>query len=240
MYYFLIAVLIGLLIALHELGHLVAAKLSGIPVSRFSIGFGPRLLGINRKGTDYCLSAIPFGGYVLPALDPQIFDRLSARKRITFALGGPIANFSGAYFSLLLLNLLNTDAEFMAIVFYTAVNLLQTISQFIMLLPEIFSAPAELSGPAGIVAFGGQVLSEPGFGGLTSALLYFSALLNINLAILNLLPMPPLDGGRILFALLEKIWKPVFEWQQRIAIAGWAALLMLMIYATYLDISKFV
>jgi len=55
---------LGLLIFVHELGHFLAAKLAGIRVERFSLGFPPRIVGKKIGDTDYCISAIPFGGYV--------------------------------------------------------------------------------------------------------------------------------------------------------------------------------
>jgi len=55
---------LSVLIFVHELGHFLAAKLFGVRVERFSIGFPPRLFGIKIGETDYCISAIPFGGYV--------------------------------------------------------------------------------------------------------------------------------------------------------------------------------
>ncbi|NOX36653.1 MAG: RIP metalloprotease RseP [Calditrichaeota bacterium] len=54
----------SLLVFIHELGHFLAAKLFGVRVERFSIGYPPRLFGIKIGDTDYCISAIPFGGYV--------------------------------------------------------------------------------------------------------------------------------------------------------------------------------
>lgn len=53
---------LGFLIFIHELGHFFAAKRCGIRVEKFSIGFGPRLIGFRRGETDYCISALPFGG----------------------------------------------------------------------------------------------------------------------------------------------------------------------------------
>jgi regulator of sigma E protease len=62
---FLLTVLVlGLLVFVHELGHFMTAKWAGISVPRFSIGLGPRLVGFRWGETDYCLSAVPFGGYV--------------------------------------------------------------------------------------------------------------------------------------------------------------------------------
>ena len=55
---------LSLLVLVHELGHFTVAKISGIGVHRFSIGYPPRLVGFQIGETDYCISAIPFGGYV--------------------------------------------------------------------------------------------------------------------------------------------------------------------------------
>ena len=55
---------LGMLIFVHELGHFVAAKLVGIKVEVFALGFGPRLLGFRRGETDYRISAVPLGGYI--------------------------------------------------------------------------------------------------------------------------------------------------------------------------------
>jgi regulator of sigma E protease len=57
-------VLLGVLIFIHELGHFIASRLAGIGVKTFSLGFGPRLFGFSRGGTDYRISALPLGGYV--------------------------------------------------------------------------------------------------------------------------------------------------------------------------------
>src|SRR5687768_3366361 len=57
-------IVIGILILIHELGHFFVARLCGVGVERFSIGFGPVLLRWRGKETEYVLSAIPMGGYV--------------------------------------------------------------------------------------------------------------------------------------------------------------------------------
>ena len=105
MSYVAVAIVIGLLIAIHEYGHLLAAKLCGIPVRRFSIGFGPKLFAFKLAETSYWFSLIPLGGYVLPALEDTDFRRLPTYKRITFALGGPVANIAGAFVGLFLIGL---------------------------------------------------------------------------------------------------------------------------------------
>ena len=58
------AVALGALIFIHELGHFLVAKGLGVGVERFSLGFGPRLWSLRRGETEYCVSAVPLGGYV--------------------------------------------------------------------------------------------------------------------------------------------------------------------------------
>jgi len=105
------AALLGASILLHELGHYVAAKRRGLFVPRFSIGFGPRLCSWHFRGTEFCLSLLPLGGYValpqlmeLRALEgiysvPEGYRRsLSARDKIVVALMGPLFNVLLAFF----------------------------------------------------------------------------------------------------------------------------------------------
>jgi regulator of sigma E protease len=70
--------LIGVLIFVHELGHFLAAKRYGIGVPVFSLGFGPRLFGFKRGGTDYRVALIPLGGYVRMAGDEADENRSGA------------------------------------------------------------------------------------------------------------------------------------------------------------------
>jgi regulator of sigma E protease len=59
-----LAIGLGLVIFFHELGHFLLAKAVGIKVERFAIGMGPRVIGLRKGETDYCLCALPLGGYV--------------------------------------------------------------------------------------------------------------------------------------------------------------------------------
>ena len=62
----LIALLgLGIVIFAHELGHFLGARLGGMRVKQFALGFGWRLCGLRRRGTDYRVNAIPLGGYVM-------------------------------------------------------------------------------------------------------------------------------------------------------------------------------
>src|SRR5512136_2069565 len=100
-----IVLLLGGLIFVHELGHFVAAKLLGVKVVRFSIGFGPRVLGFRRGETEYLLSLLPLGGYVKMAGDEpgaevppedrgRGFLEAAPWKRLTIAFAGPAANLA--------------------------------------------------------------------------------------------------------------------------------------------------
>ena len=225
--YLAVAAVVGALIAIHELGHFLAAKLCGIPVERFSIGMGPKLYALERGGTSYWLSAIPIGGYVLPGLEETEFRKLPLRKQIVFALGGPIANLIAAYAAILLL------ARFDVVLATTLLG--SGLVELGKAVAALFSGAGELSGVVGIVATGGSM-----FGSSLKGLVIFSVSINLNLAMLNLLPLPPLDGGRIVFATLTKIWRPLVRLQTPVTVAGWVALLALMAYATVHDVVRIV
>jgi len=69
------ALVLGVLILVHEWGHFIVARMCGVRVDVFSIGFGPRLFGIKRGATDYRVSAFPLGGYVrMAGQDPSEID----------------------------------------------------------------------------------------------------------------------------------------------------------------------
>ncbi len=77
-------VVLGVLIFVHELGHFLAARSVGIPVERFSIGLGPRIVGFTRGDTEYVLGMIPLGGYVkMGGMDDQIMETIEGGEKRT-------------------------------------------------------------------------------------------------------------------------------------------------------------
>src|SRR6185436_4542013 len=99
---------LGILILVHEFGHFIVARMSGVGVERFSIGFGPVLLRYRGKETEYCLSLVPLGGYVkmmgddenpleggkTGTLDPKrSFNLKPLAVRFLIVFAGPGMNF---------------------------------------------------------------------------------------------------------------------------------------------------
>jgi regulator of sigma E protease len=92
---------LGVLVFIHELGHFLLARWNGVRVLVFSLGFGPKLLKVQRGDTEYCISAIPLGGYVKMAgenpEDPQTgaddeFLSKSKWQRFQILIAGPVMN----------------------------------------------------------------------------------------------------------------------------------------------------
>ena len=120
-FYFLVTILaIKFLIFFHELGHFLAARTLGVKVNTFSIGFGEKIYTKNVGGTDYCLSAIPLGGYVqlkgqddtdpkAKNYDADSYNVLSPIKRIYILFAGPFFNFILAFFIYILLGFIGVE-----------------------------------------------------------------------------------------------------------------------------------
>ena len=88
----------SIIIMIHELGHFLVARATGIYAEEFSIGMGPRLLKISGKETVYSLRALPIGGYVRflgedeDSSDPRAFNNAKVWKRFLVIISGPIMN----------------------------------------------------------------------------------------------------------------------------------------------------
>lgn len=102
-------IVIGILVFIHEFGHFIAARAFGVGVDVFSLGFGPKILKKTVGRTQYCLSAIPLGGYVKMVgeepgamLDPEdiqlSFTHKSLFRKSMIVAAGPFFNFFLAVF----------------------------------------------------------------------------------------------------------------------------------------------
>ena len=101
-------IVLGILVFIHELGHFIIAKLSGVGVLKFSLGFGPKIFGIKRGETEYLISALPLGGYVKmvgeatgeevnPVDNEKSFANKPVIKRAAIVVAGPIMNLVLAF-----------------------------------------------------------------------------------------------------------------------------------------------
>ena len=97
--------------------------------------------------------------------------------------------------------------------------------------------PADIAGPVGIVGIIGQFMER----GLID-LIFFTAIISINLGVINLLPIPAIDGSKILFLLVEKVrGKPIDPQKEGyIHFVGFVCLIMLILVVTYFDIMRLV
>ncbi len=121
----------------------------------------------------------------------------------------------------------------------TGILLVNTVAGYAHIIKQAFTAGntgAELSGPIGIAKFTGQA-ARVGF----AYLIQLVAILSVNLAILNIIPFPALDGGRLLFIAIEKLkGSPIPRKIENMANSvGFALLIMLMIYVTTKDVIRF-
>lgn len=98
-------IIISILIMVHELGHFAIAKYNDVQVDEFSIGMGPKLLGMKKGETEYTLRLLPLGGYVRMAgmddpenNDPRGFNKKSVSQRMAIIFAGAFMNFVTAIF----------------------------------------------------------------------------------------------------------------------------------------------
>ncbi|MCF6200797.1 MAG: RIP metalloprotease RseP [Hydrogenimonas sp.] len=113
--------ILSFLIFFHELGHFLFARLFGVRVERFSIGFGKVLISKTVGGTEYAFSAVPLGGYVKMkgqddtdptkiSYDPDSYNVKPPWQRILILLGGPLFNFMLAFFLYYAIALMGANA----------------------------------------------------------------------------------------------------------------------------------
>jgi membrane-associated protease RseP (regulator of RpoE activity) len=250
---------ITILVFVHELGHYLMARWCGVRVVTFSIGFGPRILSVRVGGTDYCLSAIPFGGYVNMATGTaghaaadEFLSKALWQRMLIFA-AGPLMNIVlavGAITAILLVHGIAVPAgtaagtpttvwltPFQAVAagVQTTVQLASSVVGAIGGLLSGGVSPGQLVGPVGIAQLAGDSARAGWFD-----LIALMALISVNLGVLNLMPLPVLDGGHIVMMALERVRGRDFTLmtKQRILRAGLVLLLLTTAASFYNDISR--
>jgi regulator of sigma E protease len=237
MSYVAVFTIVGVLIFLHELGHFAMARWAGIPITRVSLGVGRALWSLRRGGTEYRISVIPIGGYVLPDIRDggASFLATPVRARILFTLGGPLANVLVAFALFSLESVIAQGPSFHAAVTDPLYGIGYALGMIVRALPSAFSGSAEVAGLIGVVAQGGDFI-----GGDFVLGLRFAVVMSLNLAILNMLPFPPLDGGKCVLYGLEWLHAGARRLQVPLNLAGLALLLGFICYTTVADIVRLV
>ncbi len=229
-------VLLGVLVIIHEGGHFIVAKLCKIKVNEFSIGFGKILFSKQTKETKYSVRLIPLGGFVSmegeeePSDEKGSFSNASFLQKMLIVLAGPLVNI---IFGILLYFILISVIYNVQTALNSTVNFLGALVESVKILFTGGTTINDLTGPVGIANIVAQTSGFADF-------IYLFSVISLSLGITNLLPIPPLDGGKLLIYILEAIRrKPIKEeTSYKIQMLGFMFILGLSLFVMYNDVVK--
>lgn len=231
-----IAFLLGFLIFIHELGHFIVARIFNVRIKQFAIGFGPTIWKKQGKETSYEFKLIPMGGFVNmlgeeePVDDERAYNKKSIPKRICILLAGGTVNI---IFGLIVCVIIASSILGLK-------NGLVFTGEFIKAtfdgIGQLFTGKVEAEQLVGVVGISDMVVETNGI----REFAYMMAIISVSLGVTNLLPFPPLDGGKILLLILEAIRKKPLKQNAEIGIQmiGFMLLIGLSIFVTYNDIIR--
>ena len=234
-----IIVILGFLVLIHETGHFVVARLCKIKVREFAIGFGPVIWKKETENTKYAIRLIPLGGFVNMLGEEEqsdeegSFSKASIPKRIAIVAAGGLVNIIFAILLYIVLIWVVTGNFVMAI--SSSGNFVMAMWESIKLLFTGGVTVDNLMGPIGI----SQVVAQ------TSGIidfLYIMALISMSLGVTNLLPFPPLDGGKILIYIVEAIRRKSLkqDFELKLQMLGFLLLITLSIYVAFNDVGRII
>lgn len=234
-----IVVILGFLVLIHEAGHFLVARLCKIKVQEFAIGFGPIIWKKETKNTKYAVRLIPLGGFVNMLGEEEqsdeegSFSKASVPKRIAIVAAGGLVNIIFAILLYVILLWIITGNFIVAI--GSSGDLVIAMWDTIKLLFTGGVSVDNLMGPIGI----SQVVAQ------TSGVIdffYIMAIISVSLGFTNLLPFPPLDGGKILIYIIEAIRrKPMKQdFELKLQMLGFLVLITLSIYVAVNDVGRLV
>ena len=237
--------LLGFLVFIHEFGHFSMAKKFGVKVEEFSIGFGPKLYSKEKNGTLYKICCIPFGGYVKMLGEEESVDKegsFSKAKlfhRIMIVAGGALVNIIFAIITFFILSIFYEgikDFSFTEKITFSFENTIGFCMSMINNIKMLFTGQIGLDQMTGPVGISEIVVKSNGL----FDFVYLLSLISLSLGITNLLPLPALDGGRILLLIIEGIRGKALneEIEIKIQTIGFLILMTLAVYVTYEDILR--
>lgn len=234
-----VIVLLGVLVIIHEFAHMIVAKACKVKVLEFSIGFGPLLFKKEGKETTYSIRLIPLGGYVsmlgMDQKDCKVegsYQNASIIQKVLILLAGSAINI---LFGLIIYFILVYQATNLDIALEATTRFTFSLFDSVKMLFTGAVTPDQLMGPIGITSLVNEATEFSEF-------IYLTALVSLSLGITNLIPIPPLDGSKIVIVLFEAIRrKPIKEETElKIQLAGFAFIILLSIYVAYNDIRTIV
>ena len=244
-----------ILIVPHEFGHFITAKALGVKVNEFAFGMGPAIFQKQGKETLYSVRIFPIGGYCAlegeneDTGDPRAFNSKPGWVKIIILSAGVIMNVITAF---VIMFGMFTVVRFMhmdslpegigplQIIVQSAADGAVSVGRMGMLIIDslkmLFTGGAtmdDISGPVGIV----NAVNESASQGVLYYLV-LTAIMCVNLAVINILPLPALDGGRILFVIIRKLTGKMIsdELESRIHMIGMAMLLALIVMIIFKDV----
>ena len=241
--------LLGFLIFIHEGGHFCVAKLCKIKVKEFAIGFGKIIWQKQGKETKYTLRLIPLGGFCSmegedeESDDDRAFSKASVWKRMAIVFAGQVVNI---VFGLLVYYILVAsigiqfanpiDDTISNRIIYSGKATWEFIVSIFDSVNTLFTGGTSVDQMVGIVGISEIVVKTSGIANYINLM----ALISISLGITNLLPIPALDGGKILILIIEVIRRKQMkvETEAKIQMIGFSILLALSLIVTYNDIIR--
>lgn len=232
-----IVIILGFLVLIHETGHFLVARLCKVKVNEFAIGFGPVIWQKETTRTKYALRLIPLGGFVSMLGEEErsdeegSFSKASIPKRIAIVAAGGVVNIIFAIILYIILATIITGNFGIAI--SGAGNFIMAMVESIKMIFTGGVTVNDLMGPIGISEVVAQTSTTIDF-------FYIMALISMSLGVTNLLPCPPLDGGKILIYIIEAIRrKPLKEdFELKLQMAGFLLLIMLSVFVAFNDVGR--
>lgn len=228
--------LLGFLVLIHESGHFFVAKLCKVRVNEFAIGFGPTIWSKQGKVTKYALRLIPLGGFVSMEGEEErstkegSFSEASIIKRIAIVMAGGLVNI---IFAIVVFWCLSASYVGIQNAFYNVVYFIRAMFDSIV---QIFTGNVTVDQMMGPVGISSVVSQTNGF----ADFIYILSVISLSLGVTNLLPFPPLDGGKVVLLIIEGIRRKPFSQKFEMALqsAGFLLLITLSIFVTYNDILR--